>query len=62
MGLVLFSTFIHDLDEGIEYTLRQFADNTKLDRSVDLLSKEEIVSTSLEVCKKHVHMALRDMV
>lgn len=37
LGLVLFNIFIHNLGEGIKCSLGQFADNTNLGRSVNLL-------------------------
>ena len=52
LGLVLFYIFINDIDDRIECTCRNFADNTKLSGTVHTAEGRDAIQRDLGKLKK----------
>ena len=55
MGLVLFSIFINDIDDGIECNLSNLADDTNLSGTVTILEGREASPRDLDRLDKWAH-------
>jgi len=58
LGLLLFNIFINDIDSRSEWTLRSFADNTKMSGVVHTPEGQVAMQRDLEKLEKWAHVNL----